>query len=129
MTYKLPELKAMLKENKIKGWSHCNKPQLLELLREKKYLPPMVEQVDEFQQEVNIGHIIKEIDSRYEYLRGIRNSPKSVEITDNDTGKTTMYPSIYKAAQALKISPRLITFHNGRTFKNIYLIKVLKHNV
>jgi hypothetical protein len=116
--YKLPELKAILKLNKIKGWAHLNKPEIVELLKEKNLLPePEPEKVK----------IVKEIAPRYMHLKTIRTQPKSVEVVDSETGEVTLYPSIYKAGQAFKTNPRLITFYNGKLFMNRYLIKVLEH--
>lgn len=39
ITLKLFELKEILKQKKIRGWSHLNKHQLIELQREKELLP------------------------------------------------------------------------------------------
>ena len=122
---KLPELRALLKENKIKGYSYYNKPQLIALLNSKGLLSEVLPEEIPKPPTRLLRPIIKEIDPSYEHLRKIRNQPKSVDITDNETGEVTRYPSIYKAAQAFMTCPRMITYYNEKTFKNRYLIKVL----
>jgi len=42
----------------------------------------------------------KSIDPKYEYLRSIRRHPRKVIYTDNETGETITYNSIYKASIA-----------------------------
>jgi len=42
----------------------------------------------------------KPIDPKYEYLRSIRRHPRKVIYTDNETGETITYNSIYKASIA-----------------------------
>jgi len=37
------------------------------------------------------------VKGRYEYLKGIRNHPKTVEIFDRQTGETSVFTSTYKA--------------------------------
>ena len=102
---KLPELKKILKNNKIKGYSACTKPVVTEALRAHGLMP--------------------EIEPpNYEILKTIRNEPKRVEMTDMETKEVKVYPSIYRAGKTLSINPGLIKYHNGRTYKN-YKIKIL----
>ena len=70
---KLPELRQILNDNNIEGYYRCNKPQLIELLRERGLLP------EEVKKEVKPK---KEIDPRFERLKTIRNNPKHVTLTD-----------------------------------------------
>ena len=63
---KLPELRALLKENKIKGYSHYSKPQLVALLNSKGLLPEEIPKPP-----TRLLRCIKEIDPRYEHLRKI----------------------------------------------------------
>ena len=113
MLYRTPDLQDILRENKIRGWSHFNKPQLIDLLKERNLLPEEPEKTS------------KDIASKYVYLRKIRTRPRSVEVTNKQTSEVTVYPSIYKAGLAFKTNPRLITFYDRRVFRDIYLIKVL----
>ena len=41
----------------------------------------------------------KERNSKYNFLKYIRNSPKKVEIRDMETGEIIIYSSMYKAAK------------------------------
>ena len=69
---------------------------------------------------------VKDLPPRYQHLRIIRNKPRSVEITDIETNDKIVYPSVYKASQALHTNPRLVTFYDGRVFKDgKHFIKVL----
>ena len=55
----------------------------------------------------------------------IRKEPKSVKITNIETGEITTYPSIYQAGRALNVPFRIITYHNGTIYKDKYVFKVL----
>ena len=112
---KLPELREILHKNKIRGYSHYDKKKLIVLLREKGLLP------DEPPKPVKPK---KEIDKKYEKLGTIRNNPKQVFLKSVETGDTITFPSIYKAAQFINQSPRIITFWNYRVWKNKYEIRV-----
>ena len=65
---KLSELREILHKNKIRGYLHYDKKQLIVLLREEGLLP------DEPPKSVKVK---EEIDSKYEKLRTIRNNPPS----------------------------------------------------
>ena len=69
--------------------------------------------------------VTQEIDPKYEFLRSIRNNPKSVEIRDLETGEITTYSSIYKASKAIGCSTKSITANNGKVWKNKYEIKII----
>lgn len=45
----------------------------------------------------------KVIDPKFERLKNIRRNPKSVNITNVETGEVTIYPSIYKAEKHLNM--------------------------
>ena len=80
----MTELKAMLQENKIRGYLHYNKSELVDVLVKRGLLPdtmnisitPLSER--EKKQEKN---------PKYNFLKHIRNSPKKVEIQDMETGE------------------------------------------
>ena len=109
---RLPELREILRENKIKGYSHYNKKQLIELLKEKGLLPEEPEKPK------------KEINPRFARLKTIRTNPKRVVLKDIESGDEITFPSIYKASRFINQSPRIITFWNGRVWKDKYEIKV-----
>ena len=74
---KLSELREILHKNKIRGYLHYDKKQLIVLLREEGLLP------DEPPKPVKVK---EEIDSKYEKLRTIRNNPKQVFLKSVETG-------------------------------------------
>jgi len=112
---KLPDLKEILRQNKMKGYSHYNKPQLIELLRGIGLLPNEPPKPEKPK---------KEIDPRFERLRTIRTNPKRVTLKNITTGEEIMFPSIYKAARFINQSPRIITFWNGRVWNSKFEIKI-----
>ena len=82
----LKELRAMLKENNIRGCLQYNKPELVDVLVQRGLLLEII----------NITTITslperkdtkKEINHKYNFLKHIRNSPKKVEIQDIETGE------------------------------------------
>jgi hypothetical protein len=109
---KLPELKKIMRDNKIKGSSYMNKPEIIALLLENGII---------FEEKQDVE---REIDPKYEFIRFIRNNPKSVEIRDLETDEITTYSSIYKASRALCCSTKVITSNNGKVWKNKYDIKI-----
>src|SRR6478609_3291826 len=115
---KLPELKSLMKENKIKGSSHMNKPEISSVLLDRGII---------FEDSVKKpGPPVKRnIDPKYEFIRSIRNNPKSVKIRDLETGEVTTYPSIYKAGRAIGHAAKFITGNNGKVWKNKYEINVI----
>ena len=60
---------------------------------------------------------------RYEYLKGIRNHPKAVEIFDRQTSKTSVFTSRYKAPRKFCVNPRWTK--EGKIWKERYMIKVV----
>ena len=81
---KLSELREILHKNKIRGYLHYDKKQLIVLLREEGLLPDEPVKPK------------KEIDSKYEKLRTIRNNPKQVFLKSVETGDTITYPQFTK---------------------------------
>jgi len=63
------------------------------------------------------------VKSGYEHLKGIRTNPKTVEVFDKQTGKTSIFPSIYKARRALGINPMYVK--DGTIWKKHYEIQVM----
>ena len=85
----LRELRAMLKENNIRGCIHYNKPELVDVLVKRGLLPEIIK----------ITTSKKEINPKYNFLIHIHNSPKKVEIQDMETGETIVYSSMYKVVK------------------------------
>ena len=67
----------------------------------------------------------KDINSKYNFLKHIRNSPKKVGIQDMEMGEIIIYSSMYKAAKRLNQQSRLISTYDGKVWRNRYAIKVL----
>ena len=120
----LTELRAMLKENKIREYLHYNKSELVDVLVKRGLLPDTM----------NITTITslpqreptkKERNSKYNFLKHIRNSPKKVEIQDMETGEIIIYSSMDKAAKTSNQQSRLISTYDGKVWRNRYAIKVL----
>lgn len=114
--YSLPELKQIMKDNKIKGSTIMNKPEILKLLHERGLIP------DEalVQQEKPV----KDISPKYAFTRLTRRNPKKVHIKDVETGIVTEYPSIYRASKTLRCSTRGLTDNNGKIFREKYEITI-----
>ena len=91
---KLSELKSLMKENKIKGCSYMNKSEIITVLLDRGI-------ISEDSVKKRDAPVKREINPKYEFIRSIRNNPKSVEIQDLETGEITTYPSIYKAVGLL----------------------------
>src|SRR5271157_114655 len=114
---KLSELKSLMKQNKINGYSNMNKPEIIAVLLERGIITEdSVKKKD--------APVKREIDPKYEFTRYIRNNPKSVEIRDLENGKITIYSSLYKASRATGCSTKFITDNNGKVWKNRYEIMV-----
>ena len=112
---KLPELREILREKKIKGYSHYNKKQLIKLLQEKGLLPEEPTQPEKPE---------KVIDPRFARLKTIRTNPKRVVLKDVESEDEIVFPSIYKASRFINQSPRIVTFWDGRVWNNKYEIRV-----
>lgn len=69
-------MKEILKQKKIRGWSHLNKPQLIELQREKELLP-----IEKPKNEVKKNadpHVNLHVNPKYPWLSVARTHPKTV---------------------------------------------------
>jgi hypothetical protein len=116
---KLPELKSLMKEHKIKGSSHMNKPEIIAVLCDRGIIcEDSVKKQD--------APVKRNIDPKYEFLKSIRNKPKSVEIRDLEMGEMTKYPSIYKASRAIGRATKFIRGNNGKVWENKYEIKIIE---
>ena len=120
----LTELRAMLKENKIRGNLQYSKSELVDVLVKRGLLP----------ETMNITTITslpvredttKEINPKFNFLKYIRNSPKKVEIRDMETGEIIVCSSMYKVAKKFNQQSRLIYTYDGKVWRNRYAIKVL----
>ena len=115
---KLPELKSLMKENKIKGSSYMNKSEITAVLLDRGI-------ISEESVKKRDAPAKREIDPKYEFTRSIRNNPRSVEIRDLETGDITTYPSIYKARKATGHSTKFIRDSNGKVWKDRYEINII----
>jgi len=114
----LPQLKELAKQNKI-PFTCMNKDEIIALLIDKNIITPsdlLKSKIVELKEK-------HEAQTRYDYIKGIRNNPKRIEIFNKQTGETSIFPSKYKTARALKINPFYIK--DGTIWKERYVIKVL----
>ena len=120
----LTELRAMLKENKIRENLHYNKSELVDVLVKRGLLPDTmnITTITSLPERENTK---KEINPKYNFLKHIRNSPKKVEIQDMETGEIIIQSSMYKAAKRFNQQSRLISTYDGKEWRNRYAIKVL----
>ena len=88
----------MLKDNKIRGYLHYNKSELVDVLVKRGLLPDTmnIATITSLPERENTK---KEINPKYNFLKHIRNSPKKVGIQDMETGEIIIYSSMYKAAK------------------------------
>ena len=86
----LTELRAMLKENKIRGYLHYNKSELVDVLVKRGLLPETMK-ITTITSLPEREDIRKETNPKYNFLKYIRNSPKKVEIKDMETGEIIVY--------------------------------------
>ena len=86
----LTELRAMLKKNKIRGYLHYNKSELVDVLVKRGLLPDTmnITTITSLPERENTK---KEINPKYNFLKHIRNSRKEVEIQDMETGEIIIY--------------------------------------
>ena len=120
----LRELRAMLKENNIRGCLHYNKPELVDVLVKRGLIPKIIK-ITTSTSLPERKDTKKEINPKYNFLKHIRNSPKKVEIQDMETGEIIEYSSMYKAAKRFSQQSRLIYAYDGKVWRNRYAIKVL----
>ena len=119
----LTELRAMLKENKLRGYLHYNKSELVDVLVKRGLLPGTMK-ITTITSLPEREDIKKERNPKYIFLKYIRNSPKKVEIRDMETSEIIVYSSMYKAAKRYNQQSRLISTNDGKVLRNRYAIKV-----
>ena len=122
MMITLPQLKALAKQNNIRC-TCLTKDEIIALLIERNIITTS----DIFEHKIVDNKteepITRKYESKkYEYLKGIRNNPKKVEVFDPQTGETSIYTSKYKAGRALGINP--MYFKDATILKDRYVIKV-----
>ena len=83
----------MLKENKIRGYLHYNKSELVDVLVKRGLLPETMK-ITIITSLHEREDTKKEINPKYNFLKYIRNSPKKVEIRDMETGEIIVYSSM-----------------------------------
>lgn len=115
--YSLPELKQIMKDNKLQRGTTMNKPEILKLLHEKGLVPDGAL----IQQEKHV----KDVLPKYEFTKSIRCNPKKVIIKEIETGTETEYHSLYRASRTIGCSIKGITNNNGKILKEKYEIKIL----
>ena len=120
----LRELRAMLKENNIRGCLHYNKPELVDVLVKRGLIPEIIKITTSISLPER-KDTKKEINPNYNFLKHIRNSPKKVEIQYMETGEVIVYSSMYKAAKRFNQQSRLIYAYDGKVWRNRYAIKLL----
>ena len=123
----LRELRAMLKENNIRGCLHYNKPELGDVFVKRGLIPEIIK-ITTITSLPERKDTKKEINPKYNFLKHIRNSPKKVEIQDMETGEIIAYSSMYKAAKRFNQQSRLISTYDGKVWRNRYAIKVLSES-
>ena len=120
----MTELRAMLKENKISGYLHNNKSDLVDVLVKRGLLPETMK-ITTITSLPEREDTKKEINPKYNFLKYIRNIPKRVDIRDMETGEFIVYSSMYEAAKRFNQQSRLISTYDGKVWRNRYAIKVL----
>ena len=76
----------MLKENKIRGFLHYNKSELVDVLVIRRLLPETIK-ITTITSLSEREDTKKERNAKYNFLKHIRNSPKKVEIRDIETSE------------------------------------------
>ena len=114
----------MLKDNKIRGYLHYNKPELVDVLVKRGLLPETIT-ITTITSLPELKDTKKERNPKYNFQKHIRNSSKKVEIRDMETGEIIVYSSMYKAAKRFNKHSRLISAYDGQVWRNRYAIKVL----
>ena len=109
----LTELKAMVKENKIRGYLYFNKSELVDVLVKRGLLSETIKitTITSLSDRENTKKIIN---PKYKFLKHILNSPKKVEIRDIGMGEIIVYSPLYKAAKTFNQQSRLISAYDGK---------------
>ena len=120
----LTELRAVIKENKIKEYLHYNKSELIDVLVERGLLPETIK-IKTITSLPDRENTKREINPKYNFLKNSRNNPKKVEIRDMETGEIIVFYSMYKAAKRFYKQSRLISAYDGKARRNRYSINLL----
>ena len=109
----LTELRAMLKENKIRGYFTTKKSELVDVLYKRGLLPDSmnITTITSLPERENTKN---EINPKYNFQKHIRNRPKKVKIQDMETGEIIIYSSMNKAAKRFNQQSRLISTCDGK---------------
>lgn len=120
---KLSELKALAKQNNL-HYTCLNKDEIIALLIDNNIINTPTDLLKS--NIVEKESVVKKLEmnpGRYEYLKDIRNRPKTVEIHDRVTGETNVFTSTYKVRRAFGVNPRWIK--DGKIWRERYMIKVV----
>ena len=120
----LTEQRAMLKENKIRGYHHYNKSELVDVLVKRRLLPDIIK-ITTITSLPEREDTKKERNLKYNFLKHIRNSPKKVEIRDIETGEIIIHSSMDTSAKTFNQQSRIISAYDGKVWRDRYAIKVL----
>ena len=110
------------KNNKIRGYLHYNKSELIDVLIKSELLPETIitTTITSLPERENTK---KEINPKYNLLKHISNSTKKVDIRDIETDETIVYSSMYKAAKTFNQQSRLISAYDGKVWRIDTLLK------
>ena len=107
------ELRAMLKENNIRGCLCYNKPEPVDVLVKRGLLPEIIK-ITTIASLPERKYTKKEMNPKYNFLKHTSNSPKKVEIQDMETDEIIVYSSIYKSAKRFNQQSRIIYAYDGK---------------
>ena len=96
------ELKTLLKDNNIPFYKYWDKKRLTTLANEHNLLPEPEPEKEKIK------------DVKYDRLKTIRHNPIKVVLEDIETGEIKRFPSIYKAAKFIDLSPNTINYWGNR---------------
>ena len=96
---KLDWTNSNAKKNKIRGYLHYNKSELIDVLIKRGLLPETIN-ITNMSSQPERENTKKERNPKYNFPKYICNSPKKVEIRDIDTDEIIVYSSMYKAAKS-----------------------------
>ena len=110
----IKELKTLLKDNNIHFYTYWNKKKLTTLANEHNLLPKPESEKE------------KSEDVKYDRLKTIRHNPRKVRLEDIETGEIKRFPSIYKAAKFIDISPNTISYwgNSNGAWNNKYKVVI-----
>ena len=126
----LPELKALMKQHNIPIKPHSNKPDIVEVLKQKGILPQNyingIRRVPPPDKLVNPSDTSKDPKRLTTRQAGLPTA-QAVELTDMSDRSVSVYPLLYKTAKFLGTYNHNITKHNGLSYSynnKMYKIRV-----